>query len=348
MKNENKPITKKYDVTIVGAGPAGCTAAYELGKEFKVLLIDKGEIPQDKPCGGLLCEEAIEIVKRMGMPKSVLSSPPTLVLEFVDWDNHLAIRTKKEFWNIERKNFSSWLIGRLPPTVTIMPQTTVEDINPMDKGDIEIITGNPNLRINTKYLIGADGALSVVRRKTMNSKSNLYALYQIVVMDNTLDGSLYFIYDKTITQSFYSWMIPKNNSVVIGTKFEKYKNSYNLETSLKKISKEFSIKGRIVKKESHPVRIIKDINEIEYGVGNILLIGEAAGFISPSSGEGISYALESGLAAAQAIKTNTGSLASTYYKLCKDIRQRLSSRLNKSQIIFDAKTRKDYLKVMEK
>ena len=59
----SRQVADGYDVIVVGAGPAGSVAACELGRGLNVLLIDKGDLPQNKPCGGLLCEEAIEIVK---------------------------------------------------------------------------------------------------------------------------------------------------------------------------------------------------------------------------------------------------------------------------------------------
>ena len=54
-------MSNKIDVCIVGAGPAGSTAAKFLSEQgFKVLLIDKDEYPRDKPCGGGLPHQVLK------------------------------------------------------------------------------------------------------------------------------------------------------------------------------------------------------------------------------------------------------------------------------------------------
>lgn len=52
----------EYDVAIVGAGPAGCAAAFTAAtKDLRVCLIDKSELPRDKLCGGLVTERSKEV-----------------------------------------------------------------------------------------------------------------------------------------------------------------------------------------------------------------------------------------------------------------------------------------------
>lgn len=67
-KSTNKPKACEYDVAIVGAGPAGATAAYYLGKSgLKVALIDKKSFPRPKPCGDAWCQPALELLDEMGI-----------------------------------------------------------------------------------------------------------------------------------------------------------------------------------------------------------------------------------------------------------------------------------------
>jgi len=111
---------------------------------------------------------------------------------------------------------------------------------------------------------------------------------------------------------------------------------------LKKVAEELRISTEIVGTEGHPATLIGNLDEIALGTGNVLLIGEAAGLISPSSFEGISYALESGLMAAQAIKTEPDSVIDTYRKLCDPMCLRLSYQIEKSQIVFNKEKRSEY------
>ena len=63
-----------YDVAIVGAGPAGATAAYFLAKSGKrVVLLEKHTFPRDKRCGDAWCEPALDILEEMGVLQQLVA-----------------------------------------------------------------------------------------------------------------------------------------------------------------------------------------------------------------------------------------------------------------------------------
>ena len=73
-----------YDAVIVGAGPAGASAAYYLAKEGKkVLLLDKKKFPRDKICGDAVCKTGIEILQEMGVFKELVANDKTYVVSTV-------------------------------------------------------------------------------------------------------------------------------------------------------------------------------------------------------------------------------------------------------------------------
>jgi len=170
-----------YDIIIVGAGPAGCVAAHELANEFDVLLIEKGELPQKKPCGGLLCEESVDILKKWEGVDDILTSPPFVTLGYIDFDNNTTIKTERQFWNTDRKKFSSWLLNRLPPKVTILSHAALENLNIVGDGIEIVVKHRKNLNLKTKYLIGADGTASSVRRAISDISTKRSTLYQVFV-----------------------------------------------------------------------------------------------------------------------------------------------------------------------
>ncbi len=331
-----------YDIIIIGAGPAGCVAAYELANEFDVLLIEKGELPQNKPCGGLLCEESIDILKKWEGVSDILISPSFVTLGYIDFDSKITIQTNRQFWNTDRKRFSSWLLSRLPQKVTILSHTVFRDLKILDDGVEVVVKHRRNLRLKTKYLIGADGTTSSVRKAISNISPKRSTLYQVLVDGSNEDANnfTWFIFDSSITKH-YSWVIPKGNHTIVGTTLEG-NDRKSMDLLLKKVSEELKISTEIIEKEGHPATVIGNLDEIVLGTDNVLLVGEAAGLISPSSFEGISYALESGLMAAQAIKTEPTSVIDTYRKLCNPMYRRLSSQLEKSQIISNKEKRSEY------
>ena len=59
-------MKKKYDVIVVGAGPAGCSASYFIARRgYEVLLIDKAKFPRDKACGDAISALALDVLDRM-------------------------------------------------------------------------------------------------------------------------------------------------------------------------------------------------------------------------------------------------------------------------------------------
>ena len=330
-----------FDVAILGAGPAGCSAAFELGEDFKVLLLDRGDLPQEKPCGGLLCEESIEVLRKWNMPREILASPSRLNLGYIDVDNDISVKTGRKFWNVDRKRLSSWLIERLPSSVKILNKTTVTDIRNSESG-IHILTNNQHSPIRCNFLIGSDGYFSFVRRKISNYKpKQVVGKQALLITEDNFDESMYFIFDSSISP-IYSWMIPKENGILMGTTDNGAGDKLGM--FIQKASTLFKINGPTMKKTGAPVFWLQDVNkDIIFGSGNVLLAGEAAGFVSPSSFEGISYALQSGALAGRAIKENRGNVLGSYREACRPLVRRISGQVEKSSIMFDREKRRKYL-----
>lgn len=110
------------------------------------------------------------------------------------------------------------------------------------------------------------------------------------------------IFDKEITD-FYSWTIPKENQIILGTAIKSGDDALEkfelLKTKLKKYGYGFD---KSIKKNGAYLARPVNLDQICTGRNRVALIGEAAGFISPSSAEGFSYAFRSSLAFANALE----------------------------------------------
>lgn len=336
------PTGETYDVVVVGAGPAGTVAARELGKDFRVLLVDRGHLPQNKPCGGLLNEESIDILGDWDGVAAIRTSPPFVKLGYIDFDSSTSIRTDRQFWNVDRKDLSSWLLGRLPETVTVSPRTALRDVAVTDEGIEVVLAGQTDGRLTTTYLVGADGGNSTVRRALSSASTPRRNLYQVLVDGSSEDTRTFtwFLFDSSVTDC-YSWVIPKRGGTLVGTALTG-NDKESMDLLIGKVSEQFGISTTIVERGGHPAALIASLEDIELGQGNVLLAGEAAGLISPSSFEGISYALESALLAAQALRGDRARVADTYGELCRPLLLRLSEQLRKSKVVFDRSRRGAY------
>jgi geranylgeranyl diphosphate/geranylgeranyl-bacteriochlorophyllide a reductase len=336
-------ISPEYDIVIVGAGPAGCTAARYLSDKFSVLMIDKASFPRNKPCGGLLVEESQTFIKPLEPLDFIFPKPKKLKLELVDWGNGLKVEIDRDYVNVIRHKFDYWLMQLVGDKVAFMDKTELSDFILRDGGmNLVLNRDNKTHIVKARYLIGADGAGSTVRKKISPKPIRTYVAIQETV-DFELNSHAYFIYDDEITD-FYSWAIPKNGKLVIGSALRMNNGSIREKFDLlkAKLARNMGIEGQYDNKESCLLVRPETVEDIILGKGNILLAGEAAGLISPSTSEGISFALRSGKLAAHALNGMKDVLAE-YTGLCSPLVEEISDRLLKSSALSERKSRKSVM-----
>lgn len=324
-----------YDIVIVGVGPGGCSAAHYIPSNYSVLLIDEVSLPRNKACGGVLVEASIDFLKSLKIPDYIFEVPKELHTDYVDLNNKVVKHQEKGFYNVNRERFDYWLLSLAEDrhNVKIVEKTKLIDFYfTKDKEYVVLILrSNSDLKvIVTKYLLSAEGALSTTRNKLTSHKVPYYIAIQ-QFMSNKKMQHMVFLYDNEITD-FYSWIIPKGKKVLVGSalKPEKARQRFNLLKEKLSKSHNFSENGTIssalISRPSSPSHFF-------LGKGNILVIGESAGLISPSSGEGISFALRSGKFAAMAIEKNPSKALREYKEFCKPLIERIKQKFVKSRKI---------------
>jgi geranylgeranyl diphosphate/geranylgeranyl-bacteriochlorophyllide a reductase len=331
-------LAHSYDVVIVGAGPAGCFAAKMLSDDFKTLVIDRNVFPRSKPCGGMLVRESVEVMKKFNPDSAIFTHPKQLLLHYLDWDNGLESRTPRGFYNVSRERFDYWVFKLMRDSpARYITETKVNGIEHKD-GEIELtIRRDHQRKIRAKHLIAADGHDSLVRRSLAPNDITKYLAIQEIVEKNPVDYAT-FIFDNSITD-FYSWVIPKRTHTVVGSaiplgsyaRFDLFKRKIKDKLALKTSGK---VEAAIILRP-------RSEKEIFLGSGKILVTGEAGGLISPSTGEGISYAIRSGLNSAEAINKNSENALESYEKLCRPLVEEIKKKNEKAGILADPKSRKE-------
>lgn len=331
---------ESYDVVIVGAGPTGCSAASELDEGRRILLIDSGPLPQSKHCGGLLNEDSIKIVEGWGDIQKALISPIHLRLGYIDFDNDLIYETKRVFWNINRRRLSEIQLVKLPPHIDVKNHTRLIGYDENQNLVTLMERNGLKRKVEACYVLGADGVDSETRRTVKGRDLKKHLLIQMRVRGlDPNEETAWFIYDRETTCK-YAWIIPKGDHVIVGTIQDDPDLSVT-ERLLTKISEFFGAELEVLTREGSYAHCITDMDDVMLGKGSVLLAGEAAGFISPSSFEGISYALQSGAAAAHAF--NDGNPLNIYREACVPILERLETQLRKARRLFDEDLRRRYL-----
>lgn len=304
----------KYDVVVVGAGPAGSTAAKCLAeKGVKTLLIDKKEFPRDKPCGG-------------GLPTRVLSRFPYTV-DLIDSISYGSItyssslkykfeikRDKPLIATVLRKNFDNGLVKiAVAKGAEFLDKKTVTDVK--IQNDKVLIILEDGEKIESQLVIGADGVRSIIAEKSNLVKQNngtcVCLIQEQPMSEKQLDRyfsekRMVHIFIKTRGIAGYGWVFPKKKHLNIGIgEFETTINGPRPGTNLKDAYEKYIgiLKDSRVLPQDFAIENLKGgalpIFPLEKTYADrVILCGDAAGFINPITGEGIYYAMVSGEIAA--------------------------------------------------
>jgi geranylgeranyl reductase family protein len=312
-----------YDVAIVGAGPAGASAAFTLEKSgYNIVLIDKEEFPRPKPCAGVLPPR---IFSEIEVPKEVVERPLYGYRIFSPSGRRVESKFPKPGIIVRRENFDSYLLSRLkcePEQIRIVSCEIEKDFVRLsgEKGTF-----------CAKAVLGCDGVNSLFRKvvqkdETPRKRVNDMALamqYEISLSDGVIDERIGNWFEVYYTLSYgYGWISPIKGAVKVGVGGV----SEGFKKNIKKILDEFIEKedvarklkdGQVVKTEAHFIPIIGPLSTLS--ADRLLLCGDAGGFVFPGTGEGIYYAIKSGRIAGgvlgQALKDddlNVESLTKAY------------------------------------
>jgi flavin-dependent dehydrogenase len=345
-----------FDLAIIGAGPAGSTLARLIGKSYRVLLIDKrsfSDVPRpfsiSKCCGGLLAPDAQRMLSELGLglPKRVLQGPQLFAVKALDVEQRLERYYQRHYINMDRQKFDSWLLSMVPSNVDIRTNCRFKGYS-SENGffKVKLLQGDRTYTEKTRILIGADGASSKIRLQASPrspSPSRYIAVQEWVESSDRLP---YFIsiFDRKITD-FYCWAIPKGDYLLIGAALEPKKNTNAKFRLLKETLRNngFHFGKTVWREGAYILRPMKTAH-LMTGKDRVAFVGEAAGWISPSSAEGISYAFRSASALAEALHTTPDGFEKRYQKKTISLKKNIFLKILKSHFIFNPTLRKIVMK----
>lgn len=323
-----KGDTQMYDTIVVGAGPAGCTAAKILAENGrKVLLAEKFKMPRYKSCSGVLIKKSMDLVKTYfgeAVPASALCTPAqNRGMVFTD-DKGKEYRFGQEGLNVWRSHFDGWLAEKAKESgAEVKDGVTALSCTEKD-GFVEVsLHGEDSVTECAKYVIDCEGVVGtlkrhIVRRYDEKATGEAAGRYDgkppekhpayITTYQTFNEGSIdldphyFYAYLQPELSQYDAWFNVKDDLLVLGV-------------SVKDTDQIMHYYSRFLDymKENHHLRINRQTKEekwlmpqicpgclVDHGVGRILFAGEIAGFLNPM-GEGISAGMESGHGAACAL-----------------------------------------------
>ena len=291
-----------YTVVIAGGGPAGSAAAYTLARQgIQVCLIDKAIFPREKLCGGLLTLRSKKIFHEIfDADWDKAYNFKTGGIHFLTRDGYLnGTEQYRDFYFTHRLSFDDYLLGLARDAgATIKEGEGLFCLSP-EKNSCALRSGE---ELTYDYLIGADGVNSVVAKtlfgESFRKEKITFALEldvdKVDVKRDVLYPEIYF----DCMKWGYGWVFPKADSLTVGVGGLLRLNP-DMKSDMARFCTEITGKAYPGKVKGH--YIPGGDYRKKPGRENILLAGDAAGFVEPVSGEGIAYAMQSGYLAAQAV-----------------------------------------------
>jgi len=311
-----------FEVGIVGAGLGGSVCANVLGKAGISVALFDNSYPREKPCGGLIDQR---VVKEFNIPKQLLQNEvKSAICERFGFRIKLSVEPSG--FLVLRKDFDYFLLQKALKNRSVAFFN--ERVEQITKANGWLLRTNKNRCIRVKFLIGADGCPSLVRKKIL---SPIPSEFLITTVGYNFPCSSRYIekaFEKNTLEAYYSseyvrgggfiWIFPKKNiiNVGIGSAEAGKTLAHSLDTFI--FSHVAGERLRHLNGEPYthliPTILREEFYRLPCSGQDWALVGDAAAHVNPINGAGIYYAMKGGMLCGAALLHGDLRLFDTYWR----------------------------------
>ncbi|MFO7778261.1 MAG: geranylgeranyl reductase family protein [Nitriliruptoraceae bacterium] len=287
-----------WDLAIVGSGPAGSATAIgalRVDPSLRVALLDRAEFPRDKSCGDGIAPQVIDLLAGAGVTGIVDGHVPVPRLRLERGSFGVDREMVRPTWVIPRTTFDLRLVEAAQAAGATLVRHRVGELS---QGSPVVLDGE----VEARTVVGADGAHSIVRRALgMAPGPMAVALRGYSPTPSDRANAQVIVYD-TARQPAYAWSFDRGDGLsnvgygeLLGQPNDRSTRTQMLER-LDTLLPGATDGGTSWKGHQLPL----STGRWRVPAGRVVLAGDAAGLVNPMTGEGIYYAVATGLAAGRA------------------------------------------------
>jgi len=316
IKAAGKPLDgRKLRVAVIGGGPAGACAAETLAKGGCETFLIERKMDNCKPCGGAI---PLCMVGEFDLPEEIIDRKVTK-MKMISPSNRAVdvgqtLNDKEYIGMCRREVMDDFLRKRAKSLGTNLVNGLFMKLDDPGQGngpitihyndyEVDAKVGEPKT-MEVDVIIGADGANSRVAKNIDAGEYDYAIAFQerIKIPDEKMeyykDLAEMYVGDD-VSPDFYGWVFPKYDHVAVGTGTVVNKTAIKqYQAAMRKRAEEKCAGGKIIRVEAHPIPEHPRPRRVQ---GRVALVGDAAGYVTKCSGEGIYFAAKSGRMAAEAV-----------------------------------------------